>query len=597
MEFPASAGVFAAGLVVTLAVAPVTAQREPCRGTLQDPAGAAIAGATVTFVQEVSQALGGTPDRIEVRTDERGAFSGDLLRGSPYVVWAIGPRQANGEHLVTGASMQAAAGKQIALWAGGRAAPRTIAVRGAAPWVVDAPPALRVLVAGQYACGRDVVLAGDGQVRLGPWPDEPVEVALVDGDGQLLDLAAVHDGVPASVSFSPPKEFACQVTDTDGAPIAGAAIWAPAPSLSYLRGCDPLPNTFVARWRRAGVTDATGQATILLPWSEKWDERSFLLLASGAGYAAEMDGMMGGKRLLGPRGQRRDEDLFQFALTKRDATSMRLGEDARGVAAIAFGKSQFFRFANGGGATDVFVPAALEGQEARPTRFDLPIGSGAVHAYLRAAATADVAPTRLVAGFLGASAPEALEVAGLRAHRLEFVDAEERPAPFVQVVVGVPGAGYPRRWYDRCVADAAGVVTLRDASADWLVLATDGAHVWCHTIDAGDAGGTLRLRGEAMPLLSLRCVDAAGAGLANVGVAVDCWPRLQANVPPKDWRANGLALLADPLLRAARSDHTGTLRAPLLAGPMQDVVFRRGALGSRPLRLAQDAEVGPVELK
>ncbi|MCB9887562.1 MAG: hypothetical protein H6838_18875 [Planctomycetes bacterium] len=319
--------------------APAVAQRAACTGTLLEPDGTPVGAARVTFVQEVSQALGGTPDRIEVRSDEHGAFAAELLLGSPYVVWAIGPRDANGAHLVTTATMQAVAGKRIELRANRRAAPRAIAVRGAAPWVVDAPPALRALVGGQYACGEDVVLPGDGVVKLGPLPDEPIELALVDGDGQILDFAMLVEGTPASVTFLPTQQFECLVVDQDGVPIAGAAIWTPAESRNWSRGCDPLPRGSVCGWRRAGVTDAQGQATIRLPWAEEKNARAFRLLASREGYAADTGGVLMGSRLLRQRGEVPDEERFEFRLTTRDPTRMRL-DALPGAAAVAFVKTR-----------------------------------------------------------------------------------------------------------------------------------------------------------------------------------------------------------------------------------------------------------------
>lgn len=77
------------GLALALTTAG-TAQRASCTGTLRDAAGAPIAGAVVTFSQEISQTFGVYPDRVVVPTGADGSFAGALLTGSPYVVTSDG---------------------------------------------------------------------------------------------------------------------------------------------------------------------------------------------------------------------------------------------------------------------------------------------------------------------------------------------------------------------------------------------------------------------------------------------------------------------------------------------------------------------------
>src|SRR5262245_47435468 len=96
-----------AALTAGMLTAALGAQRASCSGTLRVAAGAPVAGALVTCVQELSQVFGVDPDRVEAKTDDAGRYSAGLLRGSPYAVWAFRGSPAGDERAVTSVSMAA----------------------------------------------------------------------------------------------------------------------------------------------------------------------------------------------------------------------------------------------------------------------------------------------------------------------------------------------------------------------------------------------------------------------------------------------------------------------------------------------------------
>ena len=142
------------------------AQRAACRGALRDPSGTAIAGAAVTFCQDPSQTFGLAVDRVEITTDAEGAFAAELLAGSPYVGWAIGPVDVHGERWITSVCNLPCAGRQVDLVAVRRARPHRVTLRGVTPWRDHVPPALRLLVDGRHPLTFDRPLSGDGTFEL-----------------------------------------------------------------------------------------------------------------------------------------------------------------------------------------------------------------------------------------------------------------------------------------------------------------------------------------------------------------------------------------------------------------------------------------------
>ncbi|MCA8953731.1 MAG: carboxypeptidase regulatory-like domain-containing protein, partial [Planctomycetes bacterium] len=273
-------------------LATLAAQRAPCTGTFTDPTGAPLAAATVTFVQEISQTLGLEGDRVAVETNERGEFTAELLRGSPYAVWAIGPADEHGARWLTGLSLDGAGGKRLALTAERRAAPGRVVLQGVSVWKAHCPPALRVLVGGYYALGHDLPLAGDGPVTFGPVPDRAAVLALVDDKRAVRCYSGmVDDGSETAseptVAFDPPHSIECEVKTSDGEPVADVVIsavvhrpqwWVPEPG--------PLPCAIRDLPTPLARTDANGRATVQVRWADAVIHRGVTLIATHPGSAA-----------------------------------------------------------------------------------------------------------------------------------------------------------------------------------------------------------------------------------------------------------------------------------------------------------------------
>ncbi|MFT5433637.1 MAG: hypothetical protein ACI9OJ_004343, partial [Myxococcota bacterium] len=503
-------------LLVTAVV--LHAQRAPCSGTFVDLEGQPIAGAVVTFVQEWSQRFGCEPDRVEVETDAAGTFAGELLLGSPYVVWAIGSPNAVGKRWLTGVSMDAAGGKRIELRAVRRAAPGQVELRGVSAWMKHVPPAVRVLVGSYYALGPDRPVGADGTLTLGPWPDVEAVLALVDDKREILcHSSPVVDPALAKaapiVEFLRPRAIECVVVDAEGAPVAGAdlEVSVNAPSW-WLNAADLLPGLYRPVRRHAGRTDAAGKATIYVPWAADPDNRSIHVMATHPDLGASMSGIIGDERF---------HDLVPAP--PDDALLFRLQAGAaqqwvwRGLGPTGTAHAQmatFFSFNAGrvSGAGDFGVSLAVRDGVSSAHAVS---ARSVAHVYVRLHGVGELPPERVAFGAI-LRGQATVDISALPQVSIAILTTQGVPVPFAHVGIIERTKGHPQRWHDRCVADARGQLRVRATlGKDWIVLATDGSGFGAVALDPADNANRTKLVLRPMRVAELVVTDIDGVPLAE----------------------------------------------------------------------------------
>lgn len=582
---------FAAGLILLCATA--AGQRGTCTGTVSDAAGVPLAAARVVFVQQGMQAFGCMPDRVELSTRPDGTFAADLLSGSAYVVWAIGPPDGEGRRLVTTAATAAAAGRELRLVAHLRRAPRRIELRGVTPWVGDRPPALRILVDCRYPLDADLALPGDGTLMLGPWPDADVMLALVADVGGVIDVSALVEADTGVVEFAPMREIGIDVVDGNGASVVGATVHAQSTGVQWwIDGRDPMPAEWRVPWRMVGRTGPDGTAVVRLPWREPADDRNVNLLVEQPGHATALVGVIGNECHVdgtpAPLATPWSVVLRAAAPVELEPQGLREGERA----AIQLLQLHVFQTGQVGGVGCFDVPS--KPGDAGVTAQLLAKGR-LVQAAFRLASSAPVPPRRLVCADLGQPGViRALDLQEMATHRLRFVDAAGAPLPCVDVAIGLPGRGVLRRWRDRCVTDAEGRLELVADTAAWLILAASGSRFAVQALPADAAGGERTITLVDAPLCRVRVLDADGAPVC--GARVDLTGPRQLTIsgqsPELAAPCHGFAWA---LVAAARSEVTGLMEIPLPFGGGSEVRLLDGLGRKASLALAAgDAVVDVV---
>lgn len=575
-------------LLVALLPAALPAQRAACTGTLAGLDDRPIAGAEVTFVQEESQTLGAEPDRVAAVTDADGAFTAELLHGSPYVVWAIGPAGDGGERWLTGVTMDAAAGKAIELLADRRAAPAEVELTGVSAWSAHLPTALRVLVDGRYPLAADHPLAGDCTLPLGPWPGHEVLLALVDDKRQPIARSDRVWERDARVAFPAPRELRVEVVDVDDRPVAGARIavgelpWALASS-----SCDPLPGWQWQSFRQSERTDAHGRATVRVP--AVYDLR---LVASDPGHAPSVSGFVSARAFADFERHRDDEAPLRFVLRPTEPARLRLaGFDAGPPPRVLFWP--FFRIGRSG-FDYLHVPARIEDSVAGGL---LPAVSPGARFFVRLPPTAAAAPPRICsAADVSPERRTELDARRLVPRTVRIVDRGGAPVPFAHVAVAsLPAEGCVL--HDRCCADARGRVHLLLGRTEWRILATDGARFGAVRIDAADAGADadagpgVRLVLAPRPVAHVRVLDVRGAPIA--GARVEDVSSIASYRKGELWRGE----CARAAILSARSDREGLLRLPVGPRGFGHVIVRHGDRRSGPMSVDSTVGVTIAELR
>ncbi|MCR9248180.1 MAG: hypothetical protein NXI31_24380 [bacterium] len=233
-------------------------RRQPTFVRVLDPDRAPVANATVTFAgghgvfgERLSPA-----DVQTVAADARGRARARLLPGLCYVVWAVTPADENGQQLVAEPEQFFGAGSLLEL-----RCRRVLQLRRALPGEAAWGPAesLRAVLLPPRPGGEIELTRDDAGRWLRP-PFSAARFELRNAAGEpLWSATSLDKGVP------PPCEVRVVVRDPDGQPIAGAVIRhrvAQRPSWAI----GGLRELSLERLRRVGVTDAKGEATVVVPY-------------------------------------------------------------------------------------------------------------------------------------------------------------------------------------------------------------------------------------------------------------------------------------------------------------------------------------------
>jgi hypothetical protein len=486
--------------------------RAPFTGTVCDEAGKPLANAEVTCVFVPDFGALGELDRVTTKSDDGGRFRMQLLVGSSYTVWAIGPAGDRGVRSVVWPRPDGAGGKTLDLMADERREPAKLQVTGISPWMADGPLSLRVFIAGSCPVG-DMIIPGDGTVHLPPLPVAQIRIALLDGKGITIDAVRCDLEVTNSITFGEPTEVAFAAQDGDGKPLAGVQVIERRFGVGS-QTFDRLADQYVSRvtpLRVIGVTGATGSGVGRVAGEPG------LLCGRLPGHADSWSGWM---RVPMPRAeaatvsrvhdgkQAADDGAVIFVLRPTELRSLRVvGLAERERADVWFRGESPYRFRNGAGVIQYLLPPApTDGAAAAD---GAAVGTDAF-ANVRLVSDSPV-PRRLAVLRHGAGQLEDLDLAKLRRFSLSTVDVNGRAAPGIHVGIAPAPDSYLVSWSARFVTDAEGHgELLTDDRFDWFVYATSGTASAGCVIAKTDAPGTLILKLEALPTLRLLVTDGDG---------------------------------------------------------------------------------------
>jgi hypothetical protein len=279
--------------LVLSVIVPQSDPRELLAGRVLDAAGAPVAGARVTLVHRpVALAREyGKLDHRESTTDERGRFRVEVLRGRPYSAFASwgGP-----EAPVVSACMENAVGGSSPTLREQAAAivPLRVAIHGLDAWEELGPFGFRAVPYTVQPWTVPLFRAEDGSLLLPPLPGTGCTLEVLTREGEVLFGAWLTHGRQARVGIEnrepgssaglqllhvpPPLAIPLEVVAAGaGTPIAGAEIrvrsnWY-AHSLPTWASMRALTTSDA--WRRVGISDAEGRATVRVPVEGRLQER------------------------------------------------------------------------------------------------------------------------------------------------------------------------------------------------------------------------------------------------------------------------------------------------------------------------------------
>lgn len=554
-----------------LASALAAQQRAPFSGRVLDQQGEPIANAAVTCVFEPDFTALGASDRASTTTDASGHFALDLVPGRAYVVWALGPADAQGDRATVHPSDEAAGGKQLDLIADERRGPMRVGIRGTNPWLVDGPLGLRLLLTEGVAAGPDLPIPGDGEIRLPPWPGEFAAIALLDGRQQPLQLLHLDRTLsePRVLQFAAPCAVAVLAVDANGQPVARAEILSAPPAANFTPRVQRIDQPYYPlrpEWRTAARTDAAGRAVVRLP-----------AMAAGSTKLLVRRGDLA--RLVLWDGVPRPDPAQPLLLTLQGGGAARLRVLGLGAlhADVAFWDGLTLSHAKQqDDQVAVFASTA-------PT----PLRAGLM-AIVQVRGEASL-PVPVVAAQLSRDGQFAdCDLARLSRVRIDVVDAGGRPAACAQLGVTVPGSSWKVYWHHRLVTDAAGRAELLvDRSRDWCLCAVAGDACCIRLLQQGGQLAAMRMVLEPLACMTLSLVD---AGDRPVRGARAVWDGGGGRLAAADLLARSRGGIAATLdigwIGRPRSDAHGSLRIRFLEGGLQTLFrVRLGELTSEPLRL------------
>jgi hypothetical protein len=579
------------GLLTTLLHAQA---RAPFTGIVRAENGKPIANAEVTCVFVPDSTAPGTPDRVTAPTDAGGAFRMQLVAGLAYVVWAMGPADAQGLRSVVCPQPDAAGGRKLDLTAHERRGPTKLRVTGSTAWIAEGPLALRLYVAGACVAGPDVVIPGDSVVSLPALPAAPCCAALVDGRGQAIQVRACSVSGDAAVAFADPHFVSVMAVDQNGKALAGVQV------LQQLSSAGPAPGRLAdvnaqpeSVLRATGVTGPDGTATVCCAGE------AACLLGRLQGHAdcwsswARSVPVHDGKGIA-------DAGPPTFTLRPAEPRTLRVvGLAGEERVEVAFHAYPSLRTRNGVCAMPYELTAAMAGDGIHSA--DGLVGGVPVTAQVR---FADVTapPSRIVAAnFLESAGFRDFDMAGLRRMTVTVVGADGHRMPCACLGVADIGCAPHICWRVRLVTDGEGRAELcMNRSGHWMVYATTGSAHALALVKVSDEAGPIEMKLTPLPVMKLRIVDGArrpvqGASLRCTGSSCGAGAR-QAESRALDGIA---AVTTGSALWPLRSNAVGEIEVSFLERPAVTVHFKAmaGRLESEEVELRSGDEVQEIVVK
>jgi hypothetical protein len=535
--------------------------RAPFTGTVLGLDGKPLANAQVVCAWQPQEYDFGTAERCETKTDAQGRFVLDLAVGKAAFVWAIGPADAKGESQVVLPRTEGAGGKEMDLRADLRLARVSLQVTGTTPWLAEGPLALRIGVAAGMPLGPDIAIPGDGPVQLPPLPSDLIQVALVDGRRNVLDLQQLDIRERTAIAFPELREFDVRVASVAGGPIAGVRL--------LLHGQAELPpadRTGVGsvNSRVVATTDAEGKAHCRIPWG---NERSTMLFAERTGYAGMLSGWFRGERLENGKISTDDpEQALGFELSQREATKVRIVGAARDKTQVRFTGYALVRAKKHEGGVPVTF-ATTGGQDGEyccegPTATDF------VTAHVSVSRDQPVPHLTLASSSGKDTRLPDVDLGALRTCAVQVVDDAGNAVPCVALGITHQGQGefHPLA---QLVTNRDGRAEVRMADANLVFYASTTTHYGIAILKA-ESTNPVRIVMRRLATMKVRVVDAQGAPM--VGARIELKRASGVSDKPKPGEseeAHALACLtidavAHQRLRDGRTNLSGEVLVPFL---------------------------------
>jgi hypothetical protein len=563
--------------------------RAPFTGTLRDASGKPLAGAEVTCVFVPDFTTSGASDRVTVSTDGAGAFAMQLVVGCPYVVWAMGPAE-RGMRAVVRPRCEAAGGSQLDLVADERRGPVKLRVTGASAWIAEGPLSLRLFAAGPCAVS-DLVIPGDGTVNLPSLPTTELDVALLDGKGQTIQVCKCNLETDANVAFAAPHLVTAVALDEDGRPLPGVQVLQQSQfpgTRDRLVDRDYAPRVTVVRL--AGITGTDGTATVAFAGEPGW------LLGRLSGHRDCWAGWVGGVRLHGVT-EAKDEGPLVFSMQPDVERTLRVSGIAdRERLEVSFRAWRLFRTKNGGGMSES-ERVTVTGADGTFSCVGAPAG-----ATVTARTTfAEVLPRprRIVASRdVQASGISELDLESLRHMTVTVVDAAGRPVPCAWLGVADTGCAPYFCQQERLVTDGEGRADLwLSKGGQWAVYTVHGRDRALQVVKLNDPEGSIALQLEPLSLLRLRIVDASRRPVRGARLCVTTSVGTGRAGDLEGRALDGVALSTNRAsLSLLRSNAAGEIEVPFLERPAVQIRFKvtAGRLESEEVLLQACDEVQQI---
>jgi hypothetical protein len=568
MHLMFQAWLLAAWLATGLVAQAHPERRQPLPGQVVDAAGGAVAGATVTLVEDDCDLVGLDPvDVLTVTTDSRGRFVARAQVGVRYSAFAVGA-EVDGRAMVAKPVHDLWCGRTAELRLDVKGQRRRYAVPELTAWRAGGEVRLRLMFAGCAGHTIDLPIDGDGHIEL-----PPVAVVgdaeLVDAAGGFLSTVAVLPDEPEPLWLPPPVSVLVHVVDANGKGIAGAQV-----AMRHERGRDDryfAIGTEECRDAITATTGADGRARVRFGrYADPFDQvpESLIVVANKNGFAESASGWI----CKFPFVDRRVVEAHE----KRTVRVTLLPAAERRQQVVGDGLA-------GRPARVLSMGIATKQKDTATTRYFVPwrddVVIGADGSFVLPEAPAATLSRRLLLPPVdgrrvvtmpvrGAELPP-FSLADCELLSLRLVDASGGPAVTAMVLL-VPAASHSHDFMHTIplVPDQAGRVEVLLQRGRWALLAMD-ATSWA-SLDLHEWAATTPVRLELAPKPSLRVrvVDRAGQPVARASFEPGGfdWGRSQPAGVAAALAELGWNMFAQHV-RAASTDERGEARLTFLPWP------------------------------